>query len=68
MNLIPGSGRWRRRWPPTPVFLPGKNTGVFFRACTENPSELQSVGSQRVRPDSVTKQPQHNSGVPTFLD
>ena len=27
MDLIPGSGRfpWRRKWQPTPVFLPGKS-------------------------------------------
>ena len=26
---IPGSGKisWRRKWPPTPVFLPGKSHG-----------------------------------------
>ena len=30
MGSIPGSGRfpWRRKWQPTLVFLPGKNTGV----------------------------------------
>ena len=29
MGLIPGSGRfpWRRKWLPTPVFLPGKPHG-----------------------------------------
>ena len=28
-GLILGSGRspWRRKWPPTPVFLPGKSHG-----------------------------------------
>ena len=28
-GLIPGSGRspWRRKWQPTPVFLPGKSHG-----------------------------------------
>ena len=28
-GLIPGSGRspWRRKWPPTPVFLPGEFHG-----------------------------------------
>ena len=27
--LIPGSGRvpWRRKWQPTPVFLPGESHG-----------------------------------------
>ena len=27
MHLIPGSGRfpWRRKWQPTPLFLPGKS-------------------------------------------
>ena len=29
VGLIPGSGRfpWRRKWQPTPVFLPGKSHG-----------------------------------------
>ena len=29
MGSIPGSGRfpWRRKWPPTPIFLPGKSCG-----------------------------------------
>ena len=29
VGSIPGSGRspWRRRWKPTPVFLPGKSQG-----------------------------------------
>ena len=29
MGLIPGSGRfpWRRKWQPSPVFLPGKSRG-----------------------------------------
>ena len=28
-GLVPGSGRppWRRKWQPTPVFLPGKSHG-----------------------------------------
>ena len=26
-GLIPGSGRWRRAWQPTPVFLPGEPHG-----------------------------------------
>ena len=34
VSLIPGSGRspWRRKWPPTPVFLPGKLHGQRNRA------------------------------------
>ena len=34
---------WRRKWQPTPVFLPGKIPW------TEEPGRLQSMGSQRVR-------------------
>ena len=32
MGLIPGSGRssWRRKWQPTPVFLPGKSHGQML--------------------------------------
>ena len=33
----------RRAWQPTPVFLPGESPW------TEEPGELQSMGSQRVR-------------------
>ena len=35
---------WRRRWQPTPVFLPGESQG-------REPSGLPSVGSQRVGHD-----------------
>ena len=34
---------WRRKWQPTPVFLPGESPW------TEEPGGLQSIGSQRVR-------------------
>ena len=30
---------WRRKWQPTPVFLPGESHG-------QEPDRLQSVGSQ----------------------
>ena len=40
---------WRRAWQPTPVFLPGESPW------TEKPGGLQSLGSQRVRHDWVTK-------------
>ena len=36
---------WRRKWQPTPVFLPGKSPW------TEKPGGLQSMGSQRVGHD-----------------
>ena len=53
MGWISGSGRfpWRRKWQPTPVFLPGESHG-------EEPGGLQSRGSQSVRHDIETKQPQ----------
>ena len=38
---------WRMKWQPTPVFLP-----------TEGPGGLQSMGSQRVGHNLVTKQQQ----------
>ena len=41
---------WRGKWQPTPVFLLGKSQ-------TEEPGGLQSMGSQRVRDDLVTKPP-----------
>ena len=40
---------WKRAWQPTPVFLPGESQW------TEEPGELQSVRSQRVRHDWTTK-------------
>ena len=40
---------WRRAWQPIPVFLPGRIPW------TEGPSELQSMGSQRVGLDLLTK-------------
>ena len=43
---------WRRKWKPTPVFLPGE----FPQ--TEKPGRLQSMGLQRVRHDWTTK---HNT-------
>ena len=38
----------RKKWQPTPVFLPGKSW-------TEEPGGLQSMGSQRVGHDWATK-------------
>ena len=39
---------WRRKWQPTPVFLPGESPW------TEEPGGLQSSGSQRAGHDRVT--------------
>ena len=39
---------WRRKWKPTPVFLPGISL-------PEEPGKLQSVGLQRVGHDLVTE-------------
>ena len=44
-----GKNPWRRAWQPTPVFLPGESPW------TEEPGELQSMGSQRVRHNWATK-------------
>ena len=40
----------RRKWQPTPIFLPGESLWA------EEPGGLQSVGLQRVGQDLVTKQ------------
>jgi len=40
---------WRRRWYPTPIFLPGESPW------TEEPGRLQSMGSQRVWLNRVTR-------------
>ena len=44
-----GKISWRRAWQPTPVFLPGESPW------TEEAGGLQSMGSQRVGHDWVTK-------------
>ena len=55
LGWIPGSDPWvwkipwRRAWQPTPVFLSGESSW------TEAPGRLQSMGSQRVGHDQVTK-------------
>ena len=44
---------WRRKWQPTPVFLPGRKwqpTPVFLPGESQ-PGELPSMGSHRVRHD-----------------
>ena len=54
MSLIPGSGKlpWRRKWQPTPVFLPGKSHRQrSLEGC--NP-----WGHKRVRHNLATKQQQ----------
>ena len=38
-------GQWRRKWQPTPVFLPGESQG------RGEPDGLPSMGSHRVRHD-----------------
>ena len=44
-NPLVGRTPWRRAWQPTPVFLPVESLR------TEEPNELQSLGSQRVGHD-----------------
>ena len=61
---IPGLGRfrWRRKWQPTPVFLPGESREMATHPSvlawripwTEEPGGLQSLGLQRVGHDSAT--------------
>ena len=48
-GLTPESERkipWRKKWRPTPVFLPGKPHG--WRNCVGNSMELQRVGHNLV--------------------
>ena len=47
----------RRKWQPTPVFLPQKIPW------TEEPDGLQSMGLQRVGHDLATKPPQTLFGL-----
>ena len=51
VRSLGGEDPWRRKWQPTPVFLPGKSHGQ-----RNLDSGLQSLGSQRVRYKLVTKQ------------
>ena len=45
---------WRRKWQPTPVFLPGKLHGQ------RSPGRLQSMGLQRLRHNWATAYPHRN--------
>ena len=60
-SLTPGLGRppWRRKWQPTPVFLPGESHGQGSLV------SYSLRGGVRVRHDSETKQ-QHPSEDPQF--
>ena len=51
-NLWSGKTPCRRKWQPTPVFLPGKTPW------TEALGRLQSTGSQRVRQELTPEQQQ----------
>ena len=44
-GLVPGCMHWRRKWQPTPVFLPGESQG------RRSLGGLPSMGSHRVRHD-----------------
>ena len=61
---IPGSGRfpWRRKWQPTPIFLPGKSHGQ------RSLGGYSPQGPKRVRHDLTTKQQYNNNNLErTFL-
>ena len=57
VQFLVGKTPWRRKWQPTLVFLSGKSH-----------SQLQSMGSQRVRHDLVTKQHLHNKELVICVD
>ena len=44
---------WRRKWQPTPIFLPGKSHGQ-----RSLPGGCQSMGLQKTHHDSATEQQQ----------
>ena len=52
--------RWRRKWQPTPVFLPGKSHGQSSLV------GYSPWGSQTIRRDLATKQ-QYNYGTYTYF-
>ena len=43
LGLIPGLGRRRRAWQPTPVFLPGESHGQRSRATVYGVAKSQSM-------------------------
>ena len=49
VQSLGGEDPQRKEWQPTPVFLPGEIPW------TEEPGEIQSMGSQRVGHDCVIK-------------
>ena len=53
-----GTTLWRRKWQPSPVFLPGKRT--------EGPGGLQSMGLQRVAQVSGTEHALTDQTIATF--
>ena len=55
-----GKSPWRRKWQPTAIFLPGKSQ-------TEEPGELQSMWSQRVRHNCATEHLIYNRHSITFV-
>ena len=59
---------WRRKWQPTPAFLPGisKNSRLLL---TKEPGGLQFMGSQRVGHDRAhtCMQPCSHKETPKFL-
>ena len=46
VRSLGGEDPWRRKWQPTPVFLPGESHGQ-----REEPGGLRSIRSQRIRHD-----------------
>jgi len=59
-NPYVGKIPWRRKWQPTPLFLPGKSHGQW---------SLVVMGSQRVGHDLMTKKQQifHCIFIPCLL-
>ena len=58
-GLDPWVGKipWRRKWHPTPVFLPGENP------MDEESGGLHSMGSQRAGPNRATKHTESFEGL-----
>ena len=58
VQSLGGKIPWRRKWQPTPIFLP------WQIPWTEEPRGLQSMESQRVRHDWITKEQPGGSHMP----
>ena len=59
---------WRRKWQPTPGFLPGESQGrgawwAAVYGVTQNQTRLKQLSSSKLLLIVIKKNPQNNSGL-----